>query len=71
MKKLRREVRDLGQRVDTLEQMQDARKEEVDSHRRELLALQERNLELQYELEDLENKYPHQMSSAVGSVGES
>ncbi|KAJ1116629.1 hypothetical protein NDU88_004835 [Pleurodeles waltl] len=56
VKELRREVGDLGQQVDTLEQAQDAQEEEIDSHRRELLILQERNLELQYQLEDLENR---------------
>ncbi|KAJ1096194.1 hypothetical protein NDU88_001338 [Pleurodeles waltl] len=45
-----------GQRVDTLEQTRDAQEEEMDCHRRELLILHDKNLELQYQLEDLENR---------------
>ncbi|KAJ1090836.1 hypothetical protein NDU88_003964 [Pleurodeles waltl] len=41
---------------DTLEQAQDAREEELDCHRRELLALQDKNQELQYQIEDLGNR---------------
>ncbi|KAJ1090849.1 hypothetical protein NDU88_003977 [Pleurodeles waltl] len=56
VKELKRDVVELGQRVDTLEQSRDAREEEVDWRRRELLILQDTNLELQYQLEDLENR---------------
>ncbi|KAJ1189570.1 hypothetical protein NDU88_006314 [Pleurodeles waltl] len=56
VKELKREVIELGQRVDTLEQSRDAQEEEVDCHRRELLILQDKNLERQYQLEDLENR---------------
>ncbi|KAJ1117508.1 hypothetical protein NDU88_005707 [Pleurodeles waltl] len=56
VKDLRREVTDLGQHVDTLEQTHNAWEEEIDSHRRELLALQDKSQELQYQLEDLENR---------------
>ncbi|KAJ1202259.1 hypothetical protein NDU88_006059 [Pleurodeles waltl] len=56
VKALKREVTDLGQHVDILEQTHEAWEEEVDSHRRELLPLQDRNQDLQYQLEDLENR---------------
>ncbi|KAJ1177607.1 hypothetical protein NDU88_002860 [Pleurodeles waltl] len=56
VKELKREVIDLGQRVDTLEQAHDAQEEELDCHRKELLTLQDKNQELQYQLEDLENR---------------
>ncbi|KAJ1113675.1 hypothetical protein NDU88_001917 [Pleurodeles waltl] len=56
VKDLKRDVADLGQRVDTLEQTHDLHKEELDCHWRELLNLQDRNQELQYQLEDLENR---------------
>ncbi|KAJ1131101.1 hypothetical protein NDU88_009444 [Pleurodeles waltl] len=56
VKELKREVIELGQQVDTLEQTRDAREEELDCHRRELLILHDKNLELQYQLEDLENR---------------
>ncbi|KAJ1156027.1 hypothetical protein NDU88_008752 [Pleurodeles waltl] len=42
IKDLRREVIDLGQRVDTVEQSQYAREEELDCHKRELISLQDR-----------------------------
>ncbi|KAJ1117707.1 hypothetical protein NDU88_005904 [Pleurodeles waltl] len=56
VKDLKREVIDLGQGVETLEHTHDAREEEVDCHRRELLTLQDKKQELQYQLEDLENR---------------
>ncbi|KAJ1115166.1 hypothetical protein NDU88_003392 [Pleurodeles waltl] len=55
-KELKREIIELGQRVDTLEQTQDAPKEELNCHRRELLTLHDKNQELQYQLDDLENR---------------
>ncbi|KAJ1117583.1 hypothetical protein NDU88_005781 [Pleurodeles waltl] len=39
-----------------LEQTHDAREEELDCHRRELLTLQDKNQELQCQLDDLENR---------------
>ncbi|KAJ1217077.1 hypothetical protein NDU88_004672 [Pleurodeles waltl] len=56
VKELKREVIKLGQLVDTLEQARDAREEELDCHRKELLTLQDKNQELQYQIEDLENR---------------
>ncbi|KAJ1142114.1 hypothetical protein NDU88_008441 [Pleurodeles waltl] len=49
-------VVELGQRVNTLEQARYAREEELDCHRKELLTLQDKNQELQYQIEDLENR---------------
>ncbi|KAJ1081905.1 hypothetical protein NDU88_002077 [Pleurodeles waltl] len=56
IKDLKREVIDLGQCVDTVEQTYDAQEEELDFHRRELLTLQDKNHDLKYQLEDLENR---------------
>ncbi|KAJ1117427.1 hypothetical protein NDU88_005627 [Pleurodeles waltl] len=56
IKDLIREVIDLGQHVDTIKQTHDAQEEEMDCHRRELLNLQDKNQDLQYQIEDLENK---------------
>ncbi|KAJ1123929.1 hypothetical protein NDU88_002396 [Pleurodeles waltl] len=56
IKDLKKEVIDLGHRVDSVEQTQDAREEELDCHRRELLTLQDKNQDLQYQIEDLENR---------------
>ncbi|KAJ1084085.1 hypothetical protein NDU88_004239 [Pleurodeles waltl] len=56
MKELRRDIGDVEQRVDKLKQMQVAREQEVDGHRRELITLQEQNLELQHQLEDPANR---------------
>ncbi|KAJ1141970.1 hypothetical protein NDU88_008298 [Pleurodeles waltl] len=56
VKDVKREVTDLGQSVEILQQAHDAWEEEVDSHIRELLVLQDKNQELQYQLEDLENR---------------
>ncbi|KAJ1190986.1 hypothetical protein NDU88_000303 [Pleurodeles waltl] len=39
-----------------VEQAHDAREDELDCHRRELLTLQDKNQELQYQIEDLENR---------------
>ncbi|KAJ1139926.1 hypothetical protein NDU88_006288 [Pleurodeles waltl] len=55
IKDLKKEVIDLGQWLDLVEQTQDAREEELDCHRRELLTLQDKNQDLQYQIEDLEN----------------
>ncbi|KAJ1174247.1 hypothetical protein NDU88_006069 [Pleurodeles waltl] len=56
VKELKQEVVELGQWIDTLEQAQDAREEELDCHKRDLLTLQDKNQELQYRIEDLENR---------------
>ncbi|KAJ1098223.1 hypothetical protein NDU88_003339 [Pleurodeles waltl] len=55
IKDLKRKVIDLGQCWDTVEQAHDAREEELDCHRRELLTLQDKKQELHYQIEDLEN----------------
>ncbi|KAJ1129927.1 hypothetical protein NDU88_008287 [Pleurodeles waltl] len=59
VKYLKRDVADLGQCVDTLEEMHNAHKHELDCHRRELLTLQDKNQDLQHQLEDLENRSHH------------
>ncbi|KAJ1214282.1 hypothetical protein NDU88_001905 [Pleurodeles waltl] len=59
IKDLKKEVIDLGQRVDSVEQTQDVREEELDCHRRELLTLQDKKLDLQYQIEALENRSRH------------
>ncbi|KAJ1128273.1 hypothetical protein NDU88_006652 [Pleurodeles waltl] len=56
IKDLKRKGLDLGQHVDIVEQAQDAIEEELDCHRRELLAFPDKNQELQYQIEDLENR---------------
>ncbi|KAJ1203803.1 hypothetical protein NDU88_007584 [Pleurodeles waltl] len=56
IKDLKREVIDLGQHVEMVEQTHNTQEEELDSHRRELLTLQDKNQDLQYQLEDLENR---------------
>ncbi|KAJ1110782.1 hypothetical protein NDU88_008128 [Pleurodeles waltl] len=56
IKDLKRELIDLGQRMDTTEQTHDAREEQMDCHRRELLTSQVKNQDLQYQIEDLENR---------------
>ncbi|KAJ1080833.1 hypothetical protein NDU88_001022 [Pleurodeles waltl] len=55
-KELKKEVAELEQRVDTVEGTSDAPAEEFDHHRQEILTLQDTNRELQYRLEDLENR---------------
>ncbi|KAJ1200899.1 hypothetical protein NDU88_004720 [Pleurodeles waltl] len=55
-KELHREVAELKRSVDTVEHCHDAQAEELDHQRQELLTLQESNRELQYCLEDLENR---------------
>ncbi|KAJ1157417.1 hypothetical protein NDU88_010130 [Pleurodeles waltl] len=55
-KDLIREVTELGQQINTVECTHDAQKEEIDQNRREILALQDSNHDLQYSLEDLENR---------------
>ncbi|KAJ1178067.1 hypothetical protein NDU88_003316 [Pleurodeles waltl] len=56
VKEMKQEVVELGQRIDTVEQTQNASVEELDCYRRELLTLQDKNQELHYQIEDLENR---------------
>ncbi|KAJ1172134.1 hypothetical protein NDU88_003984 [Pleurodeles waltl] len=56
VKEMKREDVELGLRSNTLEQVRDPGEEELDCHRRELLTLQDKNQELQYQIEDLENR---------------
>ncbi|KAJ1144971.1 hypothetical protein NDU88_011263 [Pleurodeles waltl] len=56
IKDLKKEVIDLGERVDTIEKTHDEREEGLNYHRRELLTLQDKNQDLQYQLKDLENR---------------
>ncbi|KAJ1174117.1 hypothetical protein NDU88_005940 [Pleurodeles waltl] len=51
-----KDVGDLGLMVDALEQSGDAYEEELDSYQGELLELQDKNAELRFQLEDLENR---------------
>ncbi|KAJ1099659.1 hypothetical protein NDU88_004758 [Pleurodeles waltl] len=44
------------QRLDTVEHTHNAQEEEIDQHRRYILDLQESNKDLQYRVEDLENR---------------
>ncbi|KAJ1179782.1 hypothetical protein NDU88_005016 [Pleurodeles waltl] len=55
VKELKGEVAELGQRVDMVERTCDIQ-EELDHHRQEIIALQDRNRVLQHRLEDLENR---------------
>ncbi|KAJ1210715.1 hypothetical protein NDU88_006077 [Pleurodeles waltl] len=50
------EVTELGQRVDTMECTCHRQEEDLDLHCQEIIALQDSNRELQYRLEDLENR---------------
>ncbi|KAJ1127845.1 hypothetical protein NDU88_006238 [Pleurodeles waltl] len=56
VKEVKKDVRKLRQQVDSLEQTQDACEEDLDYHRHKLFVLQDKNLELQYHLEDLKNQ---------------
>ncbi|KAJ1207847.1 hypothetical protein NDU88_003237 [Pleurodeles waltl] len=56
IKELKGEVMELGQWVDTVERTYDTQEEELDHHRQEIIAVQERNRDIQYTLEDLENR---------------
>ncbi|KAJ1113117.1 hypothetical protein NDU88_001372 [Pleurodeles waltl] len=53
---VRRDLGDLDNRVTTLEQTNATRDGEVDAHRHKLLELRDKKEELQYHLEDLENR---------------
>ncbi|KAJ1200316.1 hypothetical protein NDU88_004140 [Pleurodeles waltl] len=56
VKEIRRNVGELEQRVDSLEQSQDSWDEEVEEDRRELLNFRDKTADLNYQLEDLENR---------------
>ncbi|KAJ1104597.1 hypothetical protein NDU88_002007 [Pleurodeles waltl] len=56
VKELKGEVTELGQGVDTVERTCDRQEEDMDHHRQEIIALQDSNRDLQYRLEDLENR---------------
>ncbi|KAJ1082829.1 hypothetical protein NDU88_002994 [Pleurodeles waltl] len=56
IKDVRCDVVEMGQQVDTLEQGSDAKEEEHDTFRHELLEILAQNMELQLHLEDLENR---------------
>ncbi|KAJ1144320.1 hypothetical protein NDU88_010620 [Pleurodeles waltl] len=55
VKDIWRDMGDLGQRVNSLERTNDSGEEELEEHRRELLELRDTNMEIHYQLEDLEN----------------
>ncbi|KAJ1215038.1 hypothetical protein NDU88_002648 [Pleurodeles waltl] len=56
IKELTKDMNELGDRVDTLERTSDTQGKELDGHQRELLELQDKNAELRYQVEDLENR---------------
>ncbi|KAJ1091813.1 hypothetical protein NDU88_004928 [Pleurodeles waltl] len=56
VKDLQREIKEFGQRMDTVECIHDAQEEEIDQHRKVILDLQDSIRDLQYQLEDLENR---------------
>ncbi|KAJ1135505.1 hypothetical protein NDU88_001944 [Pleurodeles waltl] len=56
IKGLTKDMNELGDRVDTLKRTADTQGEELDAHRREILELQNRNADLRYQVEDLENR---------------
>ncbi|KAJ1208094.1 hypothetical protein NDU88_003484 [Pleurodeles waltl] len=55
-KDIHRKLNDMGQRVDTLEQGNNAREEELEACQRQTLELQDQNADLTYHLEDRENR---------------
>ncbi|KAJ1177138.1 hypothetical protein NDU88_002400 [Pleurodeles waltl] len=56
VKELKGEVTELGQREDTVDCTCDRQEEDLDHHRQEIIALQGSIWDLQYRLEDLENR---------------
>ncbi|KAJ1180439.1 hypothetical protein NDU88_005660 [Pleurodeles waltl] len=56
---LKKDFNKLGQRLNTLEQAGDSRKEELEAERQELMALHDRNKELLFQMEALENRSRH------------
>ncbi|KAJ1118025.1 hypothetical protein NDU88_006220 [Pleurodeles waltl] len=55
MKDIQLNIGDLGLWVDSLEQTTNSQAEELEEYHRKLLELQEKNVEHQYQLEDLAN----------------
>ncbi|KAJ1145671.1 hypothetical protein NDU88_011957 [Pleurodeles waltl] len=66
IKELKGEGVDLGQRVDTVERSWDIQEEELDHHSQEIITLQESNRDLQYRLEDLDNRSRHSNICIMG-----
>ncbi|KAJ1187453.1 hypothetical protein NDU88_004229, partial [Pleurodeles waltl] len=58
-KELKKDFSELGQRVNALEPAGDSSVEELEAHRQAFLALRDKNEELLYQLEDLENRSRH------------
>ncbi|KAJ1152491.1 hypothetical protein NDU88_005266 [Pleurodeles waltl] len=56
VKELKGEVMELGQRVDTMERTCNRPEKDLDLYLQEIVALQDSNGDLQYRLEDLENR---------------
>ncbi|KAJ1082391.1 hypothetical protein NDU88_002559 [Pleurodeles waltl] len=56
VKELKGEVMELAQRVNTMEHTWYRQEEDLDLHRQMIIALQDSNQDLQYRLEDLENR---------------
>ncbi|KAJ1097192.1 hypothetical protein NDU88_002318 [Pleurodeles waltl] len=56
VKELKRDIGELGQRVDSIEQTHNTHEKELDNHGCKLLLLQHKNLELQYHMEDLDTR---------------
>ncbi|KAJ1105428.1 hypothetical protein NDU88_002834 [Pleurodeles waltl] len=59
IKDIKKELGDMGQRMDSLEVSGDERQEELNTHCRELLELRDENEDLLYRLEDFENRLGH------------
>ncbi|KAJ1116099.1 hypothetical protein NDU88_004318 [Pleurodeles waltl] len=57
----------LGQRINFLEQITHSRAEVLEEYRHELLELQDKNLEFQYQLEHLENR-SHRLNIRIQGV---
>ena len=56
LKNMQSDVTDIGNRVSTLETLSDAKEEELEFYRQDLMTLKEQNMDLQLHLEDLENR---------------
>ncbi|KAJ1166049.1 hypothetical protein NDU88_006459 [Pleurodeles waltl] len=56
IKGLTKDMNELGDRVDTLERAGETQGEPLDAYRCETLELQDRNVELRYQVEDLEKR---------------
>ncbi|KAJ1103865.1 hypothetical protein NDU88_001286 [Pleurodeles waltl] len=66
VKDIKKDFGELGQRVTALEQTGDSREEELEVHQWELLGLWDKNEELLYILENLENRSRHSNSQIKG-----